>query len=55
MKEDRRQRRRNGGMNFALVRQNSFVWLMSHAYTLGQYVCIYLCTLNDNGMMKDPS
>lgn len=52
--EEKNRERQNGGMNFAVVWQNSFVWFIVHAYT--HEILVHTCFLwywKNNGMMKD--
>lgn len=56
--EESRQakQRSNQRMNFAVSRQNSFVWFIAHVFAHEMPVCllIFCDPPTNNGMMKDP-
>lgn len=56
--ENEGEKRWNGGMNFAIVWQNSFVWFTAHAYTHKILVCtcfLWYSKKKNSGTMKDSS
>lgn len=57
MEESRQAKQRsNPRMNFAVTRQNSFVWFIAHAFAQGIPVCllIFCGASTKNGMMNNP-